>query len=415
MSKLNVYLSSPYLEFKEIRDSFLNEIKSRNYLYEITAMEYYRAEDINALKKCIDDVNKCHIYVLILGDQYGSLAKKSGVDTGKSFTYWEYDTANKRKTGLEKLILIKAGSAANKDPLLAEWLTEIANSQILTVYYNDQSEIPKKILESLDNFTSKRLQSSIEKKDLLHDKIYLCDRSETNQEFLNSLDEKPLQFFILNGHENDLPRYFVKRKEIEYEDMDFKVKDITIKPRIPNNVIEFEKAEMYIKSELFTQLKWRKFRLPKDVTPESIICYMDENKIDYLSVSWMIERSLWKNDNLKKIILEFHKKWSAANKTLQSKKQILIFGILQYTENEETTEDEFYQRVQDIRWDNNPLKLTKINKNDIKDWLEQNGIEDLETRKEEIISLYLKDLYARDLYFKEAESSLTKILDLYNN
>ncbi len=65
MSRLNVYLSSPYLEFKDIRNIFLNEIKSRNYLYEITAMEDYRAEDADALLKCIDDVGKCNKYVLI--------------------------------------------------------------------------------------------------------------------------------------------------------------------------------------------------------------------------------------------------------------------------------------------------------------------------------------------------------------
>lgn len=414
MSKLNVYLSSPYLEFKDIRSLFLNEINSRNYLYEITAMEGYRAEDIDALTKCMDDVNKCHIYVLILGDHYGSLAKKSGVDTGKSFTYWEYHTANSRKSGVERLILLKAGSPENEDPLLTEWKKEIACSQILTVYYNDQSEIPKKILESLDNFTSKRLQSSIEKKDLLRDKIYLCNRRETNQEFLNSLDSNPLQFFMLNSHENDLPHYFIRRQEIAFEDREFQWKNIRINPRIPDGVEDFDKAEMYIKSELFSELKWKKFRLPKDVTPEGILDYMQENSIDYLSVSWTIERALWRNDKLKNFVLDFYKKWSQLNKTLQSDKQILFFGILQYVDNEDITEQDFYRHVNDLKWGSTPLKLKKINKDDIKDWLEQNGIEAFESRKEEIISLYLKDLYTRDLYFKEAENSLARILDLYH-
>src|SRR4051812_5005502 len=134
MKKLNVYLSSPFLEFRDTREIFLNEIRSRSYLYDVTAMENYRAEDEDALEKCIDDVNKCNIYVLILGDNYGTLAKRGGVRSGKSFTYWEYHTAIHREKEIETLIMLKTGSTPDEDPLLKEWKKEIAESQILTVY-----------------------------------------------------------------------------------------------------------------------------------------------------------------------------------------------------------------------------------------------------------------------------------------
>ena len=115
MHKLNVYLSSPYMEFKDVRDKFLEEIQSRNKLYDITAMEEYLAEDKDVLSTCVADVNKCDIYVLVLGDKYGSIAKKNGENSGKSFTYWEFDAANKKKKDvkdIERLILLKAGPAA---------------------------------------------------------------------------------------------------------------------------------------------------------------------------------------------------------------------------------------------------------------------------------------------------------------
>jgi hypothetical protein len=123
------------MEFKDIREKFLLDIQSRSYLYEITAMEDYRAEDRNVLYKCIADVNKCSIYVLVLGDKYGSLAKdNNNVDTGKSFTYWEYDTANKRKMkgdNIERLILLKGGAPdPGENTLLTAWKKEIADSQI---------------------------------------------------------------------------------------------------------------------------------------------------------------------------------------------------------------------------------------------------------------------------------------------
>ena len=317
MNRLNVYLSSPYMEFKDIRDKFLDEIQSRNKLYDITAMEDYLAGDKDVLSTCIADVNKCNIYVLVLGDKYGSIAKKNGEDSGKSFTYWEYDAANKKKNegkDIERLILLKAGpSAADENPLFAAWKKEIAESQIQTVYYNDQEEIPQKILDSLDNFTLQRIQVSIQKKDVLRDKIYLCNRREINQEFLVSIDEDPIQFFVLSGHEDDLPHYFIKRKEIEFEDMSVQWKNIKIKPDIPDTVTEFEKAEIYIKSEIFNELKWKKFKLPKDVTPEGITQYMTENNLDYLSISWFIESILWKNDTLKEFIVSFYKKYNIIN------------------------------------------------------------------------------------------------------
>lgn len=418
MNKLNVYLSSPYMEFKDIRDKFLDEIQSRNKLYDITAMEDYLAEDRDVLTTCIADVNKCNIYVLVLGDKYGSIAKNDGKPSGKSFTYWEYETANKKKNDgkdIERLILLKAGPAAtNEDPLLTAWKKEIGESQIQTIYYNDQAEIPQKILDSLDNFTLKRIQVSIQKKDVIRDKIYLCNRREINQEFLVSIDEDPIQFFVLTGHEDDLPHYFIKRKEIEFEDIPLQWKNIKIKPDIPDTITEFEKAEIYIKSEIFNELKWKKFKLPKDVTPEGLTQYMTENNLDYLSVSWFIESILWKNDTLRNFIVTFYRKYNTINTNLKTDKRILFFGILRYAENSTITEEEFFKRVQDIQWAHNLQKFKKITKQDIKDWLSDNEIEEQEIRCEELISLYLKDITERDMYYKEVEGSLQKMLDLYN-
>ncbi len=415
--RLHVYLSSPFMEFKNIRDTFLNEIKSRTKLYEITAMEDYLAVDKDVLSTCINDVNNCNIYVLVLGDKYGSPAKKDGVDSGKSFTHWEYDTANNKKESgrkIERLILLKAGSpAADEHPKLTAWKKEISDSQIQTVYYNEQDQIPQKILDSLDNFTLQRIQESIEKKDVLRDKIYLCDRREINQEFLVSIDEDPMQFFVLLGHEDDLLHYFIKRKEIEFEDRSLRWKNIRIKPDIPETVTEFEKAEIYIKSEIFNELKWNKLKLPKDVSPESITQYMTETNIDYLSVSWFIESALWKNDKLKDFIVSFYEKYNIVNTSLKTDKRILFFGILRYAKNNNITEEEFYERVRNIRWENNLQKFKKISKQDIKDWLIDSKIEEQEIRSEELISLYLKDMEERDMYYKEVEGGLQKIIDIY--
>ncbi|MEP7107625.1 MAG: DUF4062 domain-containing protein [Ferruginibacter sp.] len=418
MDKLNVYLSSPYMEFKDIRDKFLTEIKSRNKLYNINAMENYLAIDKDVLSTCINDVNNCQIYVLVLGDRYGSIAKKNDVESGRSFTYWEFDASNKKKNSgkeIERLILLKSGPAtADENPLLTAWKKEIAESQIQTVYYNEQAEIPQKILDCLDNFTLQRIQASIQKKDILRDKIFLCNREEINLEFSVSIDNDPIQFFVLSGHEFDLPHYFVKRLEIEYEDREKKWKNINIKPLIPETATEFEKAGIYIKSAIFNELKWKKFQLPNDVTPEGITQYMTENNIDYLSISWFIESALWKNDKLKDFIITFYQKYNVINTDLKTDKRILFFGILRYVPNINITEEQFYEKVKKIQWEHNLPKFSKIKKQDIKDWLNKNEIEDIEMRCEELVSLYLKDIMHGDMYYKDVEGGLQKMLDLYH-
>ena len=405
------------MEFQQIREQFLTAIKARNNLYEIRAMEDYAAADRDVLKTCIEDVNRCNIYVLILGDAYGSIAKENGVPSGKSFTYWEYETANQKKArepDFERLILLKAGAAKpDENPLLTAWKKEIGQSQTQTKWYTSQDEIPGKILESLDHFTLERVKRSIVKKDIIRYKIYLCNRQEIDQEFSISIDEKPMQFFILYGHENDLPHYYIKRKELESQDRSQKWVNIKIKPDIPATVTVFEKAEIYIKSAIFNALKWKKFKTPHDVSPDGILDYMQDQQADYLSISWFIESVLWKNDTLSGFINSFYEKYDAGKTSMPTDKKILFFGILRYVPNEKISETEFHARVQKIRWKHN-LSFKKINKQDVKDWLNDSGIEEFETREEDLISLYLNSINQQDLYYKEVEPGLHKIVDIYS-
>jgi hypothetical protein len=419
MAELNVYLSSPFLEFKDVRSDFLNKIQGRKYLYEITAMEDYRAEDRNVLYKCIEDVKKCNIYVCIIGEKYGSIAKDNdGKDTGKSFTYWEYDTACQRKAkgeNIERLILIKnVPPETELDPLLKQWKQEIAASQLQTIYYDELDEVPQRIVDSLDNFVAKRLKASMQQKDVMQDKIYLCNRSKQNLEFGASIDDDPVQFFLLNGHDKDLVHYFIKRQELEFEDRELQWTNINIKPAIPNDVKEFEKVELYIKAEILSKLKWRKFKLAKDVTINGLIEYMTEMQLDYLSMSWFIESTYWKNDKLNEFIVDFYKKYKELNQTLQTDKRIIFFGILNYIDNPDLSEQEFNSKISSILWEHNLPRFEKLNKKDIKDWLCENEIEEMDSRCEELVSLYVKDIEERDLYFSEVETGLMKIIKLYN-
>jgi hypothetical protein len=420
MNKLNVYLSSPYLEFTDKRQKFLTEIQARSYLYEITAMENYTAEDRNVLYKCIEDVEKCNIYVCIIGEVYGSIAKdKNGTDTGKSFTYWEYATACKRKErgeNIERLMLIKNVKNQNQlPPLLQQWKQEIASSQIQTIFYNTEDDISQKIIYSLDNYVKDRLDALISKKDVSDRKIFLCNRTEQNQEFLTSFDdESPLQFFLLNSHDKDLAHYFIRRKEIEFEDAEHEWVDIDIRPVIPNDFTDFNKVDNYVKAAILTKLKWKKFKLPNDVTIEGLIDYMDATNVEYLSISWFIESTYWKNEKLNDFVAWFYEKYNQLNQQITTTKRIIFFGILRYIENPDFPQEQFNDKISKIIWKNNLPKFKKLNRQDIKDWLFDYEIEEMSSRSDELISVYIKPLMERDLYFSEVESGLREIIKLYN-
>ncbi|WP_315821808.1 DUF4062 domain-containing protein [Paraflavitalea speifideaquila] len=194
---LKVYLSSPFLALKEPRAQFLASIQSRTSLYEVNAMEYYLGEDVNILAKCIQDVNECQVYVCIIGSTYGSIAKdEKGNLTDKSYTHWEFATANERKArgeNIERIILLK--NEAPTDPHLQQWRREAEALQILPNNYTKDEEIPGIILDCLDNYTSKLVEERLQDKEIPEETVYLCNRSEQEQAFYEVVTLDPIQFF----------------------------------------------------------------------------------------------------------------------------------------------------------------------------------------------------------------------------
>ena len=416
--KLIVYLSSPFMEFEDTRKKFLDEIKARTYLYEINAMEHYRAENKNALAKCIQDVKECNIYVCILGNSYGSMAKDmNNTDTGKSYTHWEYITALERKNAIKRFVLLQRVAATDNN--LKCWQDEIkASPDLMVLYYEQQEQIPQLIIESLDNYSRDLIAENRKKKDVLQEKIYLCDRYPQNQEFTISFDDDPVQFFLLNGHDKDLLHYFIRRKEIEYEERELQWKNIDIRPAIPNDSSAFDKVELNVTAEIFNKLKWKKFTKPKDITIDSLTEYMTSYNIDYLSVSWFIESIYWKNNKLNEFIDAFYTKYDKINKELLARtpvtpKRIIFFGILSYVDNPDISEEEFNKRVKSIKWEHSLSPFQKIKKKEVKDWLVESEIEDMDYPCEQLINSYLKEIYERDMYFSEVEAGLLNIIKLY--
>ena len=85
--RLQVFVSSTYLDLKDERQAAVQAILSANHIP--AGMELFAAQDLSqweAIKRWIDDSD---IHLLILGGRYGSVEQASG----KSYTQLEYEYA----------------------------------------------------------------------------------------------------------------------------------------------------------------------------------------------------------------------------------------------------------------------------------------------------------------------------------
>lgn len=403
-----VYISSTS-EFQQIRQDIISEIKKRPKLYQVNSMEDYTAENLPAVVRCREDVDKCHIYVCIWGSQYGTVVNDG---KGMSFTHHEFDEATIK--GKPTLIFLKnfpkESGIQDNHPNLVKLKNEISNEkQLLTKKFSNDKELPDFISAALDNYVASLQKDKTEGKN--YTKVLLCNREEINQDlhFSVNKNKNPVQFYMLKGHEKDLPGYFVERQKIEDADQDIRSDDIRITPFFGDNIDTYEDAEEIIKAQIALKLKWKKQW--GEIAPETIIQYMD-GKCDNLFVVWIIEVGVWRNEKLKNYILQFCKKFGT-NSASNTNKRILFFGILRHAEESGITLEQFYKLIGDISWDKN-LLLTKITKTNVKDWLEENDIASVNATADYLIQSYLNDIAENPLHFSEVENGLRKMIDHYD-
>ncbi|HCY77479.1 MAG TPA: hypothetical protein DHV28_16305 [Ignavibacteriales bacterium] len=96
MKKPNIFISSTYSDLVEHRKQIW--ITLEKFEVNIWGMEKFGARKENSLTTCLREVEKCDVYILIVGMRFGSIDKKSQ----KSFTWLEYEKAKE----LDKDILI---------------------------------------------------------------------------------------------------------------------------------------------------------------------------------------------------------------------------------------------------------------------------------------------------------------------
>lgn len=103
-NRLRVYVSSPYNDLQQHRQAVIAALRMAGY--DCDAMEDYPAFDERTLRFCLDDVEKCDIYVLILAHRYGSRPPEEENPDNKSITELEYRHAGACSPKKKQLVFL---------------------------------------------------------------------------------------------------------------------------------------------------------------------------------------------------------------------------------------------------------------------------------------------------------------------
>lgn len=218
-----IYISSTYLDLRDFRRAIMDCVQSidadRKY-YTFTSMEFYDAEDVHFVKKCLDDVSNCDIYILILGNRYGYIP--NGMD--RSITELEYEKALACKQGgtLKEILVFKVGNLCNtytyqeNDPKFGayqqEFLNEV-NEKTGPLPFDSAAELSLQVSYSL----MKRLFRLIKNDPKLiapdrSEILCYCDRTPQINKLKSSILFQNKRLFFLHGNRtSDFPAGIVKR------------------------------------------------------------------------------------------------------------------------------------------------------------------------------------------------------------
>jgi hypothetical protein len=224
MSRYKVYISSTYRDLKTHRQQVIEffQKKTTKELFELISMEGYVADNIEPAVECLQDVEQCDIYLLILANRYGYIPPNRHLNPGQlSITELEYQTA---QADPQKTIL--AFFADSADPqfqpdndadseLLAEKRLKLKNFkahvQQLRVTHPEpfisSYHLALQIAESLmrRSFIAFKLEES---------RKYCCDRVPQFTRYLQIRNKGRFKAVIIYGERSELGLNLINRFSI---------------------------------------------------------------------------------------------------------------------------------------------------------------------------------------------------------
>ena len=234
--RLQVFVSSTYLDLKEERQSAVGAILKAGHIP--AGMELFKAGDQSQweiIKRWIDESD---VYMLILGGRYGSVEEKSGV----SYTELEYNYAVENDKplfaviitdeALEKKVKTHGTTVIERErPAELKLFKELVLSN-MSSFYEDEKDIRLAIMESLPEIAATRdLSGWVSGNEVPDTKVLVDEISKLNAEVSKLVKEN-----------SELTKKLSTRQvskngnEIEFNELSKLLKKIELK--IPTSITE---------------------------------------------------------------------------------------------------------------------------------------------------------------------------------
>lgn len=424
MPAYKIYISSTYRDL--IEDRARLRLKLDQAQYTTICMETYPPALSQHIKtKCEDDVKCCDIYIAIIGDSYGSLARdEEGNELAHSYTEYEYDAAvaSKRK----RLIFFKQLDKEPEDQRLIAFIKKVRSSPIFTGTFKEINELAGEVLASLIAQTGEN-----KKKHFSPDLKYLCNRSEQTTVFDNIFFKdkasSKIHFFLLPGHEFNGHWAFIERCKCRFKSINNEEEPVDISFNVKVDMATNQsKIKETIKELIANALKGRFNEQLPEVTANQLFGLLHKVRKKILFIIMNVQSSYIKEsfaEVYKESIQTFFKEFSMGDDPAYQDKKIIFFLNLKYLDkakNLETldktfTNNEFYS-------DKKLPNLDNINEDDITEWLEFNNIEKKTLQAKKLLQKLITNIDDADyneltnegIYMDEAEQLMESIIEEYN-
>ena len=144
--RFDVFLSSTWIDFREIRPIITDAIQIAGYV--VRGMEQFPAMSDEVFEYIKKVINECSYYVLITGTRYGSISPKYG----KSYTHLEFEYA--KSLGMPILCFMLSDSQLKKvlDHVpddLANFRNILMTETQINKSFVDQADLPRNIVSAL--------------------------------------------------------------------------------------------------------------------------------------------------------------------------------------------------------------------------------------------------------------------------
>lgn len=422
-----IFLSSTKKDLEKERRSLIELLKTAEY--EVCCMEWFGAFTRHPKDEVEDYVNQCPIYIILVGESYGSIPEKDDVLLGKSFTEFEYDAACKKCKEEGMVILCFKKEVEITDERLKKFVERLGKSHGIA-NFKGADDLPGIVLASLRRELSKpefkklfpeatRLNPTQDENHLSADLKYFCNRYNQADAFDNSYYitnyQNPIHLFLLPGQKEDNHTSFVNRYACQFRYEGKNIVEVSVVTKYFPLQSELQLLGR-IKNEIRTQLI-EELTLPiRQITTQDIFEALTKARKDFLFINLIIESSYLKENNIliyKKAIELFYNEISSLKTTTEEKK-ILIFLLFRQSEGDQDkqlssqiTDDDAFLK------DNKLPRLEKITIYDIEDWLRARKIEQNEDKIVSTLEKYFPSYYNQPEHrfsMSKAELVLDQIL-----